>query len=480
MIFTPLYFADRLHIVNPHGDVGVVTLWSPVKTVLDFLARQGISLDPASARIAALGTLYGDGLPHLIRNLLWNPQIRHILILGQNLSGSAEGLANLLTRGVEPAERLGQPRFRIRGTERFLDTAFDPGALTGQTPVMLGKLSDPVTVQGVHDFFAALPPPDRVERERVWAPLPEYQPVYFPSDPRAHTITERRPLEAWKAVVARVLRFGVPSVAGEGKRRLELQNLKVIVTEPMADTAESVQAAGVSMASLEDYQKKILSYGTKAEMHYTYEHRLRTHWDLDTLAAVGEKLAADAGSRGAFVSLWETGQDLTTDKATPCLVSLFFRVFQGTLTLSATFRVHNVMSAWLKNVYGLMAIQQDVARGAGGVPCGPLTVLSHSIAIDPDAPERLDLARQMVASRPMARLREDPNGYFTFTLDRERGEILAVHKAAGETLTEYRGRSAVEIERRIVHDGAISDIGHALYVGRQLAILEERLKKKQS
>ena len=81
MIFTPLYFAERLHSVNPYGDVGVVTLWTPVKTVLDFLARQNISLDPATARIAAIGNLYGDGLPQLVRNLLWNPQIRHLLIL---------------------------------------------------------------------------------------------------------------------------------------------------------------------------------------------------------------------------------------------------------------------------------------------------------------------------------------------------------------------------------------------------------------
>ena len=31
--FEALYHADLLHVINPHGDVGLVTLWSPFRTV---------------------------------------------------------------------------------------------------------------------------------------------------------------------------------------------------------------------------------------------------------------------------------------------------------------------------------------------------------------------------------------------------------------------------------------------------------------
>ena len=54
----------------------------------------------------------------------------------------------------------------------------------------------------------------------------------------------------------------------------------------------------------------------------------------------------------------------------PCLVSLYFRKFEGKLTLSATFRTHNAMDAYPMNLYGLMAIQSWVAKEAG-LPPGP-------------------------------------------------------------------------------------------------------------
>lgn len=487
--FEPLYFADRLYEVNPYGDVGIATLWTPVRSVVDVLVRMDIDLDPASSRIAVLGNLYGDGLPQLIRNLLWNPQVRHLLILGQNLSRSAEELANLLTLGVESVKRLGQPRLRIRGTERCLDTAFNPALLIGWVqPIRLGKLPMPETMTGLCTFFATLPPPESARRERVRVPLPDYQPVYFPSEPRAHTIVRRRPLAAWEEVVACVLRFGVPSIVDKGKQRLELQNLKVVVTEPAPDDVTALQAVGFALADFQAYQAAILSKDRLDDVSYTYGNRLRRHWRLDLLEAVAAKLTAEPNGRGAFLTLWDPTTDLVADPATstPCLVTLFFRVFQEVLTLTATFRVHNVMSAWLKNLYGLMALQAEVAHRAGRWATGPITVISHSIAIDPNAPERLDLARQILAAKNgndetdlapgKRRLREDPNGYFTFTVDQAVGEIVAVHKAGGETLTQYRGRTAVELERQIVRDGAVSDVGHAMYVGRQLALLEEQMR----
>ena len=70
------------------------------------------------------------------------------------------------------------------------------------------------------------------------------------------------------------------------------------------------------------------------------------------------------------MALWDTARDLTVKEGRPCLGSLFFRRFEGKLTLSATFRTHNAMDAWLLNVYGLMAVQNWVAERVGFLP-GP-------------------------------------------------------------------------------------------------------------
>ena len=41
MEFIPLYFADRLTIINPQGTIGVVTLWSKVDYVIERFRQAG-------------------------------------------------------------------------------------------------------------------------------------------------------------------------------------------------------------------------------------------------------------------------------------------------------------------------------------------------------------------------------------------------------------------------------------------------------
>ena len=76
MEFKPLYFADKLTIINPHGTIGVVTLWSKVDYVIERFRQAGVDLDPATSPIAVFGNLYGNGLREMLRNLLYNPQIQ--------------------------------------------------------------------------------------------------------------------------------------------------------------------------------------------------------------------------------------------------------------------------------------------------------------------------------------------------------------------------------------------------------------------
>ena len=71
--------------------------------------------------------------------------------------------------------------------------------------------------------------------------------------------------------------------------------------------------------------------------------RLTSAWM--TLAACADRLKKDPEDRKSYVALWDTARDLTVKEGRPCLVSLFFRKFEGKLTLSATFRTHNAMDA---------------------------------------------------------------------------------------------------------------------------------------
>ncbi len=489
--FIPLHYQDRLTIINPKGDVGIVTFWSPPRTILNRLDHLGIDLETDRSRVAVVGTLYGEGLPHLLRNLLYNPQIRYLALFGALLDGgvSKEGLRGFFNRGLEETIELGTRQFRVVGT----DTIIDGGVQRRDFPdpprlVDLGTPTDSESAARIKRFFNELAPQREPEQPRRESKIPEVGIQRLPSDPRAHTIVATTPMGAWKELIHRLLHFG-HEVALKKGRRIELQNVKVTINQPLEESESTLKAHGFSLSRFQDYQKNIVSPLLPPGATYAYGHRLRRYFASekddssgDTLSRVVDLLKADVECRKAYISLWDSRRDLLSgEKGHPCLISLYFRKFEERLTLTAVFRTHNALTAWPENVYGLIAVQRLVAEKAGMEP-GPVTVMSHSISIDPAGGTGKAKAKMIseLRNRELERqgdaISEDPNGYFQISVDHENFTIIVKHQFKGITLHTYRGDSAVEIERHIVADLAVSDISHALYLGRELARAEMRLK----
>ncbi len=198
------------------------------------------------------------------------------------------------------------------------------------------------------------------------------------------------------------------------------------------------------------------------DQSYTYGNRIREYFGFDALAKFAARLRENPQDRDCYLALWDSRSDIDADDG-PCLVSLFFRVFDTRLTLTAAYRTHNALDAWLKNVYGLMKAQEIVARDSGLV-AGPLTVISHSISVDPS---KYDFAKRVADFKAFS-LEMDPNGQFIVSVDRDAGEIVAQHTTDdGQLLREYRAHKAERIQYEINRDCAVSDINHAIYIGRQ-------------
>ena len=488
MKFEALYYQDRLKIVNPEGDVAITTLWSKVESAFQILEEAGVDLKPESSRIGPIANLYGNGLPQMLRNLLWNPQITHIVILGKNLSGSREWILNFFEHGLEEVEFLGAKAFRIRNTTRTIDGCVQPSHFVNIPAfTVLGDVGDPATKAGLKSFFDSLPPQKVCEDARVEPPpIPEPVVSRFPSEPRSHTIVRDTPMEAWIELIFRLFRFGHRNMVAKKsgpEGRVELQNIKAIIERPAEEADETLQQYGFSLEKFQGYQQRILDPNKPADLAYTYGNRLRGYFPkVDSLEIVGQRLKEKPESRHAYIALWDNARDLPEGTDTPCFVSAFFRKFEGKLTLTATFRSHNAMEAWPENVYGLIAILRFVAEKAGIEP-GALTVFSHSISIDVSS---LEKARKIATSKESDEVhdpttgklgpRMDPNGAFTTTFDRATWEIVVEHSFDGMKLNEYRGKSAEEIERQLGRDVALSEISHALYLGREIARKEFEMK----
>jgi thymidylate synthase len=304
--------------------------------------------------------------------------------------------------------------------------------------------------------------------ERREIPLPQISVSHFPSQPQAQTIVRDTPLEAWQELLFVLSRFGHPVKLAKGER-LELQNVKVVVTRPGFEADAALRQHHFDPDKLRTYQRDFLRGEKGADETYSYGHRLRTYFQTDNLAACLQRLQADSEDRKAYLTLWDNRRDLTVSKGQPCFVALFCRRYDDALTLTATFRTHNALDAWVPNIYGLMAVQEFLACQLG-LPFGPVTVISHSISIDR---KELDRALALIGHRSFT-IREDPCGYFRLSLDG--AEILVEHRHGDVTLKEYRGRKAVHLQHQLARDLALSDLNHAMYLGRQLARAEECLR----
>jgi thymidylate synthase len=487
MEFIPLYFGDKLTVVNPRGVIGVVTLWSKPEYVMARFREAGVNLDPATSPIAVFGTLYGNGLRELLRNLLYNPQIQVLLVCGHDRSGSKEDLKSFFEHGLEefpaffkyksPEQNINVAPARIRQTQRIIDDLVKPGDFTH--PPQIVKLGDPrdadilEKIRNLLDSFESEVLP-AMARQNI--PLPEVEVPYFPGNPRAHQVVRESPLEAWLDLLFLITRFGRRVTLKKGER-LELQNVKVVVENPQKASREDLLQVNLDPDRLDCYCQNFLNGELRPDEAYTYGHRLRTYFKLDAVEVLSERLKRDPEDRKAYFTLWDNTRDLTARESRPCFVSAFFRKFEDKLTLTATFRTHNAMDAWLLNFYGMMALQEavlkavnkDIGEEARMLP-GAITVFSHSISIDP---RELDRALAVVEKRKW-KMHLDPMGYFRVTLDGN--EILVEHRAEDVTLKEYRGRTAVGLQHQIARDVAISDINHAMYLGRQLAKAEMALK----
>src|SRR4051812_25471655 len=106
-------YEDKITVLNPSGHVAVLTLWSRVDTILEKFRQAHGAVPPC---VAAISNFYGDGISQLLVNLLNNPQIDHVVMVGNNRTDSATELLHYFSRGVERVQINGSTQHRVRDT----------------------------------------------------------------------------------------------------------------------------------------------------------------------------------------------------------------------------------------------------------------------------------------------------------------------------------------------------------------------------
>jgi thymidylate synthase len=433
--FVPLFYADKLRIENINGDIGVVCFWSK-QSIYDKLEYRN------KERVAVVGNLYGNGIPEMLRNLLYNPQIKYLLFVGTDLGSGKQDLIDFFDSNFDTVNSM----FKFK-SGRKIDCLV--------TPSMLNiKLIDLDTV---------LEPVINEINERVIVDLPKVQISNYPSLKDSHQVIGQHPMDCYTQLLFKLKRFGQLKELKKGQK-IELLNVKCVI---LNNEFTDLGVYGFDPLKIKQYMLDILNPVKPEDIDYTYGNRIRAYFGFDMLDEVVKRLNSDIEDRSCYITTWDKKDSMAGSKGHPCLVSLFFRFHDGKLNLSANFRTHNAVDGWPLNVYGMFSILNTVCNKLSLTP-GYVTTYSHSISIDPKSMLRVD---EILSSVKKRKFKPDFTGNLVF----EPGPTVKHYANSGELLTTYEG-TIDEIKNAILKDQVCLDISHAMYVGQEL----EKLRLKVS
>lgn len=175
--------------------------------------------------------------------------------------------------------------------------------------------------------------------------------------------------EVWERAVEEVYRRGVEVPTEYGCKAREASLLMVVekpFSEPRMHRGDVFAVVG-----LKDYLKEVLE-GTldskvkEGRLSYTYHERLFSYGEskINQIEAVVEKLKSTPYTRRAQAVTWIPNIDLKSNSP-PCLQRLWFKVYDGRLTMHSEWRSRDLFRAAHMNMLAMTELQKRIAEKLG-------------------------------------------------------------------------------------------------------------------
>jgi thymidylate synthase len=476
-VYNPLHKPNQL--IRGTGQVAIVTGWM----VKEVIAHK---LEPN--QYAAIGQLYSPtrGIDFLIRNLLFNPQVRFLVILNATKedtnAGGCECLWDLFQNGFS----LGKNEL---GKECWLINSPIPGYIDRQIPAeVLENLRSALTVK----LETAIAPAIELIKQfaqinvSAWAEPQAFEKSQstvslLPGVNSGHRIEGKNIAETWIKIIQRIRRTGIVRPSAYDNQWQELVNLIAIVTdEPQDFFFPDPNYLPVSRDFLAEYIALTIEDTPFQEgVKYSYGNRMRSHFGIDQIGQAIKTLLQNPDSTRVVISLWDAQLDSQANSSPPCLNHIWLRIRQKQLILTATFRSNDMFSAWVANAFGLRALQQYVCDRLPEIEMGELITISQSAHIYDDCWESSD---RVIEEHYLKTFEQrdfgDPSGSFVISLQEK--EILVEHltPGTGAVLACFSDRTAKKLYQKIAAFYPALETEHALYLGTELQKAEIALQFK--
>lgn len=451
------------------GTVVVVTGWMPKE-------RVAALLDPS--QYAAIGGLVspGAGIDYLVRNLLANPHVVRLVMLGctrqDKASGSVDALQKFLQRGTRDGIGSDIPDEVLLNLRNRLSWGRSPDL--DSLPLTVDALRQHSLPQGSELFYF---------------PPPETKSTVYPGHLYGHRVEGKTIAETWVQIIHRIKTTGVIRPTGYDAQWQELINLTAVVTdEPEGFYFPEPNYLPCDREFVENYIPQILEDAPYQEgVKYTYAQRLRSWFGRDQIEDVIQKLIKEIDAASAVMSLWDAGgvpheqmghlrESGSSDHqhgGSPCLNHVWVRVVNNELSLTGLFRSNDMFNAWPSNAFGLRALQQYIrdaiaAKSDYDLKMGPLMTISQSAHIYDHVWEYADkLVAENYAKSTKSEY-SDPAG--NYLIEVEGGEVVVSRcvPVTGEVVNTYRDDNPLKLIRQIAADAPALQPDHAGYLGIEI------------
>ncbi|MEI2580707.1 thymidylate synthase [Scytonema sp. PRP1] len=471
-------------LIYGQGQTAVITGWTVKSAIAKHLHPQ---------EYAVIGQLYSPtrGLNFLIRNLLFNPHVRYLVVLNATKedknAGAGSCLLDFFRNGFEEGlSDTGRLAYVIRSTiPGYIDIEVDANALEKlRQSIEFKEAKSTAEACTLAKSFA--------EREAVepWGlplefPMPTVVPTVLPGPRYGHRIEGKTIAETWVKIIHLIKTTGtIRPTAYDGQWQELIDLIAIVTSEPEKFYFPEPNYLPIDPSFIQEYISQILDDAPKQEgVKYTYGQRLRSHFDCDQIQLCIDKLVADINSARVVMSLWDVGHESTDSP--PCLNHIWVRIVDNELSITATFRSNDMFSAWCANAMGLRALQRHIRdeicrRSTHSLKMGPLITISQSAHIYDDCWENAEKVIQSQYGK-ICQQRDyaDPTGSFVITV--QDGKILVeqMTPGSGEVVNCYSAKSAKQLYQQIAADCPGLQVEHAMYLGTELQKAELALSIEQ-
>ena len=467
----PVEYKQELLLGDLGKSIAICTLWSDREFVA---GRVGVE------NAAVFGNLYshGPGIEGIVRNILANPAIRTIVLAGKDKSRSAETLAQFFNNGVEKTD-LG---WTINRPDAIGENDLPPGMRT---------IDEAIPIEAIETLRRSVEVIDL--RGKSWQEvgkqvansrtnIPFAEPAVYPKTESKVEIMKGedvgfvfrgdKPEEVWLEILRTIRQFGHIGETQWTSNSQEVLNMVATLDGDMGRMMSWPNWVGHSPESVVEYSKQLIKgVALDSEDSYAYGERMRVRKG-DQIGFLIEQLKEKPHSRSMVVDLWDVEKDwFGRPESPPCLTQAWFRMFQGKLCLTVSYRSNDMYGAWIKNVTGDRLLQSYVAQEAG-VPLGSTTIISYSAHIYEHDFAQID---SLLKQHPLRwQFIEDPRGNFIITV--EDAKIVTRHENRSGAITILKGISAQSLYKEIWARKLLLLPEHAMYIGSELNRAEESIR----